>query len=105
MKKALPVMQNSSGAYALHQYLQDELLNKKSLGALIWLLDCGRELEFSYNGSLGFISCSETKKAISLWLDKKEYAFDSVSSLLEAKCFADKCLLEIWDAIEIETLF
>ena len=39
----------------LHQYLQDELCNNKSLGALIYLIGKGREFEFSYKENLCFI--------------------------------------------------
>ncbi len=89
----------------LHQYLQDELLNNKSLGALIYLLGKGREFEFSYKGNLCFISCSVTQKEVSLWVDKTEYSFDNIDNLTEAKIFDNKSLLEIWNDIEIETLF
>ena len=89
----------------LHQYLQDELCNNKSLGALIYLIGKGREFEFSYKGHLCFISRSETQKEVSLWIDKTEYAFDNIDNLAEAKIFDNKSLLEIWNDIKIETLF
>ena len=89
----------------LHQYLQDELCNNKSLGALIYLIGKGREFEFSYKGNLCFISQSETQKEVSLWIDKTEYAFDNIDNLAESKIFDNKSLLEIWNDIEIETLF
>ncbi|MBR5554155.1 MAG: hypothetical protein IKV98_09960 [Clostridia bacterium] len=89
----------------LHQYLQDELFNNKSLGALVYLIENGREFEFSYKGNLCFISGSETQKEVSLWIDKTEYAFDNIENLAESKVFDNKSLLEIWNDIEIETLF
>ena len=89
----------------LHQYLQDELCNNKSLGALIYLIGKGREFEFSYKENLCFISRSETQKEVSLWIDKTEYTFDNIDNLAEAKIFDNKSLLEIWNDIEIETLF
>ena len=89
----------------LHQYLQDELCNNKSLGALIYLLGKRREFEFSYKGLLCFISRSETQKEISRWIDKTEYAFDNIDNLAEARIFDNKSLLQIWNDIEIETLF
>lgn len=89
----------------LHQYLQDELFNNKSLGALIYLVEHGREFEFLYDGRLCFISRSETQKEVSLWIDKKEYAFENFTKLIETKIFDNKFMLEIWDDIEIETLF
>lgn len=89
----------------LHEYLADELCNKKSLGALIYLLGKGREFEFSYKGTLCFISSSETQKEVSIWVDKQEYSSDDIDKLAETKIFDNKSLLEIWSDIEIEYLF
>ncbi len=91
--------------YNLHDYLADELCNNKSLGALTYLLEKGREFEFTHKGVICFISRSETQKEVSIWIDKKEYAFDNIEQLAESKIFEKKTLLEIWDEIEIETLF
>jgi len=89
----------------LHGYMEDELCDKKSLGALIYLLEKGREFEFSYKENLCFVSRTETKKEISLWVDKKEYAFDNFDELAESKIFENKSLLDIWVDIEVEYLF
>ena len=89
----------------LHQYLQDDLMNNKSLGALVYLLEKGREFEFTYKGTLCFISRSETQKEVSVWINKLEYPFDNFDKLAESKIFENKSLLEIWDELEIETLF
>ena len=67
--------------YDLHEYLANELCNNKSLGALTYLLEKGREFEFSYKGTLCFISRSETQKEVSIWIDKKEHAFDNIDDL------------------------
>ncbi len=91
--------------YGLHDYIADELCNNKSLGALIYLLEKGREFEFSYQGTICFISRSETQKEVSLWVNKKEYAFDNIDELAETKIFEDKSLLDIWNEIEVEYLF
>ena len=89
----------------LHQYLQEDLFNNKSLGALVYLVEMGREFEFFYEGKLCFISRSESHTEVSLWIDKAEYAFENITKLIEYKAFENKSLLEIWDKIEIETLF
>ncbi|MBE7012401.1 MAG: hypothetical protein E7415_06985 [Ruminococcaceae bacterium] len=91
--------------WMLHQHMEDELLNDRSLGALVYLIQQGREFEFFYNGILCFISCSESDKEVSLWIDKTEYAFDNVTQLIEYKAFEDKSLLEIWNDVVFETLF
>ncbi len=88
----------------LHQYLEDELFNNKSLGALVYLVEAGREFEFSHKGKSCFISRWESQKEVSLWIDKTEHAFDNITKLIEYKSFEKKSLLEIWEEIEIETL-
>ncbi len=89
----------------LHQYLQDELLNNKSLGALIYLIEQGRELEFSYNDIEYFISCAESKKYVSLWNGENEKSFDSIKELIEKGTIDGKAFLDVWSKVEIETLF
>ena len=42
----------------IHDLIVNELFNKKSIAALIFLIDCGRELEFKMNGKEYFISFS-----------------------------------------------
>ena len=72
---------------------------------MIYLIEKGRELEFSYNGHKCFISPSETRKKVSVWIDKIEYPFENITNLIESELFDGKSMLEIWDEIEIETLF
>ena len=98
-------MKGSIYMYDLHEYIANELCNNKSLGALTYLLEKGREFEFSYKGTLCFISRSKTQKEVSIWVDKQEYAFDNIDDLAESKIFDDKTLLDIWNEIEVETLF
>ena len=59
----------------------------------------------TFKGTLCFISRSETQKEVSIWIDKKEHAFDNIDDLAEAKIFDTKTLLDIWNEIEVETLF
>ena len=91
----------------LHEQMENELFNKKSLGALIYLLDKGREFEFSYNNTEYFISCCETEKYVGLWKGKNEehWDFDKIEMLCDAKVFDGKSLLEIWEDIEINYLY
>lgn len=51
----------------LHDIIAYELLEKKSLSALIYLIDRGREVEFELNKKTYFISCSGSNKYVSLW--------------------------------------
>ena len=67
----------------VHELIVTELFERKSLAALIFLIDCGRELEFRINVKDYFISCCNSKKYVSLWCNKYEQSFDSVYELLE----------------------
>lgn len=89
----------------LHDIIVDELFNKKSLAALIFLIDSGRELEFRYNKQEYFVSCSSSKKYVSIWCDSIEQSFDSVYDLIEKALLSEKRFLYAWDKIEFETLF
>ena len=62
----------------LHALIVDELFEKKSLAALIFLIDCGRELELTLNENKCFISCDGSKKYVSLYVNKNEQSFLTV---------------------------
>lgn len=89
----------------LHDVIADELFNNKSFGALIYLIDKGRELEFTYKGIDCFISCSESQSYVSLWCEKQEQSFESVEKLIENSKIGEKNLMEVWIDVEFETLF
>lgn len=89
----------------LHDIITDELLDKKSLAALIYLIDSGRELEFTINGKQYFISCSNSNKYVSLWHKENEQSFDSVYQLIENSIIENKSFISLWEAIEINELF
>ena len=89
----------------LYEQIERELLDQKSLAALIWLIDRGRELEFSANGVACFISRSGSAQYVSLWVDGSEQSFGSVETLLENASIQQKPLLHLWPLIHIETLF
>ena len=55
----------------LHQYLQDELCENKSLSALVYLVEQGREFEFSYNGALCLFLSQKNKKRFRFVLIKR----------------------------------
>lgn len=44
-----------------HDMIADELLHKKSISALIWLISQGRELEAAYQNEAIFISTDKSK--------------------------------------------
>jgi hypothetical protein len=89
----------------VHDLIVNELFEKKSLAALIFLIDCGHELEFSMNGNKCFISCDGSKKYVSLYVNKMEQSFDSVDALITNATIADMSFLTAWKQAELEYLF
>lgn len=89
----------------LHDIIADELIEHKSLGALIYLIDAGRELDFAVDGISCFISKSNALKYVSLWTESNEQSFDSVEELLECAIVGGDRLLSVWENAKIETLF
>ena len=89
----------------IHDMIVNELFETKSFSALIFLIDCGRELKFKVNGKEHFISCDRSKKYVSLWANKNEQSFDSVLELIENATIENMCFLTAWKHSELEYLF
>ncbi len=89
----------------LHERIVWELLEHKYFAALIWLIECGRELEFSVDGVPCFISRSGSDRYVSLWADGNQQAFDSVELLIENAVIGQDRLMDIWDGLQIDTLY
>lgn len=89
----------------LHELIVDEFERSKSLSALIYLIDNGRELEFSLYGKKYFISCDKSQKYVSLWDNQNEQSFNSVEELIENAVISNSALLSVWPEIQIETIF
>ena len=88
----------------VHDLIVTELFQEKSLAALIFLIDCGRELEFEANGTKCFISC-DSSKYVSLYVNKNEQSFDSVCEMIEHATIANMSLIAAWEQAKLETLF
>ncbi len=89
----------------LHDLIVDELINKKSLAAFIWLINHGRELELSMDFIPCFISHHRSNKTVSLWVNQAEQSFDSVEELIQNSTVNEKPFLLLWNDAVIETLF
>lgn len=89
----------------LHDLIVDEFKHTKSLSALVYLLEHGREIEFSFEGRKYFISRSQFQKQISFWDNQKEQSFDSIEELIENADVLDTALLNICSKIQLETIF
>lgn len=89
----------------LHDLIVKEFERYKSLSALIYLIDRGRELEFSVRGVEYFISRDKSQKYVSLWENQNEQSFNSVEELIETAIVSNSVLLSIWSEIQIKTIF
>ncbi len=89
----------------LHDRIVEELDRTKSLAALIWLVERGRELEFSVEGKGYFLSRSKAEQYVSLWDSKTEQSFDTVEQLLENAAIGGRPFLDAWKDAKIETIF
>lgn len=89
----------------IHDLIANELLESKSLSALIFLIDHGRELEFEVNGKEYFISCDSSKKYVSLWENKNEQSFESVLELIKNATIENMCFLTAWEQAELKHLY
>lgn len=89
----------------VYDLIENELFEKKSLAALIFLIDGGRELEFNVNGIKCFISCSNSEKYVSLYINKVEQSFDSVLQLIDDAMISDMKFFVAWEQAELECLF
>ena len=89
----------------LHDHIQQELLDSKSIAALIWLIEQGRELEFTYQDETCFISCDKSARYVSLWCGKNEQSFETTEHLVREAVLNGKHFLDAWADIRIDTLF
>ena len=89
----------------LYDLIIQELEIKKSLAALIYLIERGRELEFTANGIEYFLSRDHAAKYVSLWNKHTEQSFDSIEELIENAIVEDRTFMSVWNTIKIETLF
>jgi len=88
-----------------HEEMENALFESRSLEALAFLINAGRELEFNYRGMVGFISCDGSKKGVSVWTEGTEQSFAGVAEMMNKAIIAGKTFRSVWNEIEIETLF
>ena len=56
----------------MHDKMAKELFDNKSLKALSYLIEHGRELEFEYDKKICFLSKDNSSGFVSIWVEKKE---------------------------------
>ena len=89
----------------VHDNITNELFQHHSLAALIYLINAGRELEFSYNDVKCFISKSGSTRTVSLWISEYEQAYDNIEDLIENAVICNQPLVHIFYDTTLETLF
>ena len=89
----------------VHDLIVNELFENKSLAALIFLIDFGRELEFKLSEKEYFISCSGSTKYVSLWENKNEQCFESVLELIKNATIENMRFLTAWENAELKYLY
>ena len=92
----------------IHDLIAKEFEHTKSLSALIYLIEHGREIEFLFGGRRYFLSCSNSQKRVSLWnsQNQEEQSFDTIEELIEKATMENgKNLLDVLPQIQLETIF
>ena len=89
----------------IHDLIVRELFDRKSLAALIYLIDFGRELEFRVDRCKCFISHLNSDNSVYLSVNGIEQRFDSVSEMIKGATIEDLSFLVAWEQAELEYLF
>ena len=80
---------------SLHDLIVKEFERTKSLSALIYLIEHGREIEFLFEGNRYFLSRSNSQKRVSLWScpGQEEQSFDTTEELIEKATMRNDVIL------------
>lgn len=89
----------------MHDKMAKELFDNKSLKALSYLIEHGRELEFEYDKKICFLSKDNSSGFVSIWVEKKEQYFDSMEQLIEKAEINKVSFEEIWEESELNILY
>lgn len=89
----------------MHDKMAKELFDNKSLKALSYLIEHGRELEFEYDNKICFISRDNSRGSVSIWVEKEEQYFDSMEELIEKTKINNFSFEEIWRTSELNILY
>ena len=92
----------------LHDLIVKEFEQTKSLSALIFLIEHGREIEFSFEGRGYFLSRSSSQKRVSLWSNQgqEEQSFGNIEELIERAIMLNGvALIDALPQIQLETIF
>lgn len=89
----------------IHDLIVDELFDKHSIAALIYTINVGRELEFTYKDTECFLAKSNSKRVVSLWVGKEEQAFESIELLISNATLGGEVFIKVWSEVKLICLF
>lgn len=91
--------------YTDHDQAAKALYESKSPEALTFLIEQGRELEFSFRGKAYFLSLFHTEKHVSLWCGGNQQSFDSMAELLAQGVLDGIPFRTAWEEAQLDYLF
>lgn len=91
--------------YTNHDLAAQDLYESKSLDALAFLLEQGRELEFSFRGKSYFLSLFHSEKHVSLWCGGSQQSFDSMAQLFAHAALDGVPFRIAWEEAQLDYLF
>lgn len=91
--------------YTDHDQAAKALYESKSQEALTFLIEQGRELEFSFQDKVYFLSLFHAEKYVSLWCGDEEQSFDSMAELLAQGVLDGMPFRTAWQEVRLDYLF
>ena len=91
--------------FILHDKYEQDFFENRTISSLKYLIENGRELEFTINNHSCFISKYGSKQEFSLWIENKEQSFYSFDNLVEQAKIDGILFSKLISEIEIITLF
>ncbi len=89
----------------LHDVMIAKLTEQKSLSALCWLIDHGREIEFLYRQTECFLSARCQSDLVSFFTDGQEQTFKTIEICLSQAQINGIPFLQAWQEVQIRTIF
>ena len=96
---------NLSINYSDHDRAAEALFGTKSLDALKFLIDNGRELEFMFDGTKYFLSRSSSAQYVSIWGNGNQQCFCSMDMLIESATLNQIPFSVAWKKAELSFLY
>jgi len=93
-----------TSGFKLHDLIVAELINKRSIAALVFLIDAGRELEFSFGGTDFFISKDTKGHGIELAQGNHAEHFEDMHKLICCSTLVSVPFIDAWPNVSLNCL-